>query len=67
MLDNSGTHMVTISPAEEKVFERIASVEQEYEQYLTITENVAVFDAIESPVTPPSPDSPLSLTIWHDM
>ena len=49
-----------------QVFQLLAEAQRQYEQYLAITQNAAVFSPVESLVVPPSPDLPLSLTIWRD-
>ena len=55
-----------ISRDDEQVFQRLAEAQQQYEQYLEITQSAAVLVPVESLVAPPSPDLPLSLTIWQD-
>ena len=66
MADTNDDSTMTISRDDEQVFQRLAKAQQQYEQYLTITQRAAVFVPVESLVAPPSPDLPLSLTIWRD-
>ena len=66
MADTNDDSTMTISRDDEQVFQRLAEAQQQYEQYLTITQRAAVFVPVESLVAPPSPDLPLSLTIWRD-
>ena len=57
---------MTTSRDDEQVFQLLAEAQRQYEQYLAITQNAAVFTPVEALVVPPSPDLPLSLTIWRD-
>ena len=66
MADTNDDRAMTISRDDEQVFQRFAEARQQYEQYLAITQSAAIFVPVESPVAPPSPALPLSLTIWHD-
>ena len=64
--DTNDDRAMTISRDDEQVFQRLAEARQQYEQYLAITQSTAIFVPVESLVAPPSPDLPLSLTIWRD-
>ena len=66
MADTNDDRTMTISRDDEQVFQRLAEAQQQYEQYLAITQRAAVFVPVESLAAPPSPDLPLSLTIWRD-
>ena len=66
MADTNDDRTMTINRDDEQVFQRLAEAQQQYEQYLAITQRAAVFVPVESLVAPPSPDLPLSLTIWRD-
>ena len=66
MEDTNNDRATTISRDDEQVFQYLDEAQQQYEQYLEVTQSTAVFVPIESPVIPPSPDLPLSLTIWSD-
>ena len=66
MADTNDDRTMTMSRDDEQVFQRLAEAQQQYEQYLAITQRAAVFAPVESLVAPPSPDLPLSLTIWRD-
>ena len=66
MADTKDEHATTISCDDEQVFQLLAEAQQQYEQYLAVTQSAAVFTSMESLVVPPSPDLPLSLTIWPD-
>ena len=66
MADINDDRAKTISCDDEQVFQLLAEAQQQYEQYLAVTQSAAVFAPVESLVVPPSPDLPLSLTIWPD-
>ena len=66
MADSNDDRAVTISSDDEQVFKRLEEAQKQYEQYLAVIQSAAVFVPIESLVIPPSPDLPLSLTIWSD-
>ena len=66
MAETNDDCAMTISRGDEQIFQRLAEARQQYEQYLSITRSTALFVLVESPVAPPSPDLPLSLTIWRD-
>ena len=64
MPDTNDERVMTISHDDEQVFQSLAEARQKYEQYLAVTQSAVLFVPVESPVEPPSPDLPLSLTIW---
>ena len=66
MADTNADRAMTTSRDDEQVFQLLAEAQQQYDQYLKITQSAAVFTPAESLVIPPSPDLPLSLTIWRD-
>ena len=66
MVDINDDRATTISCDDEQVFQLLAEAQKQYEQYLAVTQSAAVFAPGESLVVPPSPDLPLSLTIWPD-
>ena len=65
MADTKDNRVVGIDPDDEQVFQRLAEAQEQYEWYLAVTQSTAVFVPMESPIVPPSPDVPLSLTIWR--
>ena len=66
MADTNDDRATTISCDDEQIFQLLAEAQQQYEQYLAVAQSAAVFTPVESLVVPPSPDLPLSLTIWPD-
>ena len=66
MADTNDDRATTISCDDEQIFQLLAEAQQQYEQYLAVAQSAAVFTLVESLVVPPSPDLPLSLTIWPD-
>ena len=66
MADTNDDRTTTISCDDEQIFQLLAEAQQQYEQYLAVAQSAAVFTPVESLVVPPSPDLPLSLTIWPD-
>lgn len=66
MADTKDARVMKIGPDDEQVFQRLAEAQEQYERYLAVTQSAEIFVPIESPVVPPSPDVPLSLTIWRD-
>ena len=66
MADINDDRATTISCDDEQVFQLLAEAQQQYEQYLAVAQSAEVFTPMESLVVPPSPDLPLSLTIWPD-
>ena len=66
MADINDDRATTISCDDKQVFQLLAEAQQQYEQYLSVAQSAAVFTPVESLVVPPSPDLPLSLTIWPD-
>ena len=66
MADTNDDRAATIGSDDKQVFQLLAEAQQQYEQYLAVTQSAAVFTPVESLVVPPSPDLPLSLTIWPD-
>lgn len=66
MTDTTKYRATTKSRDDEQVFEWLAEAQRQYEQYLAVTRSAAIFAPVESLHVPPSPDLPLSLTIWHD-
>ena len=66
MADTNDDRATTISCDDEQIFQLLAEAQQQYEQYLAVAQSAAVFTPVGSLVVPPSPDLPLSLTIWPD-
>ena len=66
MADTNADPAMTTSRGDEQVFKLLAEAQRQYDQYLALTQSAAVFTPMESLVVPPSPDLPLSLTIWRD-
>ena len=66
MADTNDDRATTISCDDEQIFQLLAEAQQQYEQYMAVIQSAAVFTPVESLVVPPSPDLPLSLTIWPD-
>ena len=64
MVDTNDDRATMISCDDEQIFQLLAEAQQQYEQYLAVTQSAEVFTQVESLVVPPSQDLPLSLTIW---
>ena len=66
MADTLNAPQVPLSEDDLEVFERLEEAQQQYAQYLAITEAAAVIFPAETPPVPPTTDVPLSLTLWPD-
>ena len=66
MADTNDDRAAAISCDDKQVFQLLAEAQQQYEQYLAVAESAALFTTMESLAVPPSPDLPLSLTLWPD-
>ena len=51
---------------DEKVFQLLSEARQQYERYLDVIRSNAALPVAETLNSQPSPDLPLSLTIWRD-
>ncbi len=56
----------TMSHEDDLVFKLLAEAREQYERYIEVTERLSASGLPETPVVPPSPDLPLSLTLWND-
>ena len=66
MADTHDAQGTSLSKDDKKVFQLLNEAQEQYEEYLAITQAAMVIFPAETPSTPPSTDIPLSLTIWPD-
>ena len=66
MANNAEPAMDRTAQEDRQVFDKLAQAGRLYEEYLAVIQNASVFLPDEALVVPPSPDLPLSLTIWRD-